>query len=207
MLTAEVLEQAQQLLDSGTSKAAAADELGIRRDTLRRAVWDGRLREEQAAPPSVGTDKSERSLQDAEAAEGLGHTACTRGGERMLAALGAINGATTRFAHCRGVSFGGVLCALGALLSNGLLGPSKELLGKISEVGLFTERSEITVKHQTTIELEQKVRDKIASLINKKSNVQDIGHRSIDPEDVSDRVDELTDFLIPPPAPSDDATS
>ena len=82
-----------------------------------------------------------------------------------------------------------------------------ELLGKISEVGLFTERSEITVKHQTTIELEQKVRDKIASLINKKSNVQDIGHRSIDPEDVSDRVDELTDFLIPPPAPSDDATS
>ena len=70
---------------------AAADELGIPRDTFRRAVWDGRLREEQVAPPSVRTDKSERSLQDAEAAEGLG-TACTRGGERMLAALRAING-------------------------------------------------------------------------------------------------------------------
>ena len=134
VMTAEALEQAQQLLDSGTSKAAAADELGIPHDTFRRAVWDGRLRKE-ARPPSVGTDKSERSLQDAEAAEGLG-TACTRGGERLLAALGAINGATTRFAHCRGVSYGGVLCALGALLSNGLLGPSKELLGKIS--GYYT---------------------------------------------------------------------
>ena len=47
-----------------------------------------------------------------------------------------------------------------------------ELLGKISEVGLFTERSEVTVKHQTTIELEQKVRDKIAALISKKSTLK-----------------------------------
>jgi hypothetical protein len=135
VMTAEVLKQAQQLLDSGKSKAAAAEELGIPRDTFRRAVWDGRLREDPARPPTVGTDKSERSIQDAQAAEGLG-TACTRGGERMLAALGAINGATTQFAHCRGVSYGGVLCALGALLSNGLLGPSKELLGKLS--GYYT---------------------------------------------------------------------
>ena len=130
VLTTEVLAAGQQLLDSGMSKAAAADELGVGRETFRRAVWDGRLREKQSPSSSVGTDKSERSLQDAQASEGLG-TACTREGERILAALGALNGATTQFEHCRGIPFGGVLCALGALLANGLLGPSKELLGKV----------------------------------------------------------------------------
>lgn len=74
-----------------------------------------------------------------------------------------------------------------------------ELLGKISEVGLFTERSEVTVKHQTTIELEQKVRDKIAALISKKSNAQDLDTRDIDSEVVQDRVDALTDILLTRP--------
>ena len=74
-----------------------------------------------------------------------------------------------------------------------------ELLGKISEVGLFTERSEVTVKHQTTIELEQKVRDKIAALISKKSNAQDLDARELDPEVVQDRVDALTDILLTRP--------
>ena len=74
-----------------------------------------------------------------------------------------------------------------------------ELLGKISEVGLFTERSEVTVKHQTTVELEQKVRDKIASLISKKSTAQDIQARESSAEELTDKVDELTDILITPP--------
>jgi len=73
------------------------------------------------------------------------------------------------------------------------------LLGKISEVGLFTERSEVTVKHQTTIELEQKVRDKIAALISKKSTAQDVEARTEDAYNVTDKVDELTDILIRPP--------
>jgi len=51
-------------------------------------------------------------------------------------ALGALNGATTQFEHCRGVPFGGVLCALGALLANGLLGPANQLLGKVK--GYYT---------------------------------------------------------------------
>lgn len=63
-------------------------------------------------------------------------TACTRSGERMLASLGALNGAAVRFEHARHVPFGGVLCALGALLENGLLGPARELLGKIN--GYYT---------------------------------------------------------------------
>ena len=42
-------------------------------------------------------------------------TACTRPGERILAALGMLNGAPTRFESCRDVSFGGVLCAASRL--------------------------------------------------------------------------------------------
>lgn len=71
-----------------------------------------------------------------------------------------------------------------------------ELLGKISEVGLFTERSEVTVKHQTTVELEQKVRDKIATLISKKSTAQDITPREASPEVIHNRINELTDIIV-----------
>ena len=47
-------------------------------------------------------------------------TACTRPEERVLAALGMLDGAPTRFETCRDVSFGSVLCALPALTQNGL---------------------------------------------------------------------------------------
>jgi hypothetical protein len=79
-----------------------------------------------------------------------------------------------------------------------------ELLGKISEVGLFTERTEVTVKHQTTIELEQKVRDKIATLISKKSLAQDVEPRELDLNVLQDRMDDMTDFLVRPPTHATD---
>jgi hypothetical protein len=41
-----------------------------------------------------------------------------------------------------------------------------ELLGKITDVGLFTERSEVTVTHQTTEDLRAKLRDKLTRLKN-----------------------------------------
>jgi len=40
-----------------------------------------------------------------------------------------------------------------------------ELLGKISDVGLFTERSEVVVTHQSSTELENKLRDKLRRLM------------------------------------------
>ena len=133
VLTPEVLLEAQRLLDGGQAKSAVAAQLGVPPDTLRRAVWDGRL----SAPPDAGAppdaappDKSQRSATDAAAAEGLG-TACTRTGERMLAALGALDEAATRFEPARAVPFGGVLCAVGALLENGLLDPVREHLGQV----------------------------------------------------------------------------
>jgi hypothetical protein len=39
-----------------------------------------------------------------------------------------------------------------------------ELLGKHSDVGLFTERSEVTVTHQSTDELRAKLREKLSKL-------------------------------------------
>ena len=41
-----------------------------------------------------------------------------------------------------------------------------ELLGKISDVGLFSEKSNITVTHQSTDELRDKLRSKLAKLVN-----------------------------------------
>ena len=39
-----------------------------------------------------------------------------------------------------------------------------ELLGKISDVGLFSERTEVTITHQSTDELKQTLRDKLNKL-------------------------------------------
>lgn len=41
-----------------------------------------------------------------------------------------------------------------------------ELLGKHSDVGLFTERSEITVTHKSSSDLEESIKDRIKRLLN-----------------------------------------
>ena len=41
-----------------------------------------------------------------------------------------------------------------------------ELLGKVSDVGLFAEKSEVTITHQTTDDLKDKLREKLARLVN-----------------------------------------
>ena len=48
-----------------------------------------------------------------------------------------------------------------------------ELLGKISDVGLFSEKSEITVTHQSTDDLREKLRQKLAKLVNPEEEVED----------------------------------
>lgn len=40
-----------------------------------------------------------------------------------------------------------------------------ELLGKISDVGLFTERSEVVITHQSSSELEERLREKLRRLM------------------------------------------
>lgn len=41
-----------------------------------------------------------------------------------------------------------------------------EMLGKISDVGLFTEKSEVTLRHRPTEELEQLLRERLAKVID-----------------------------------------
>lgn len=140
VVTAEVTAKAQELLDFGHSRNEVAEELGIKYDTLRKAITQRRLREptptDQAQevspkpasqPPVAPSDKSSRSEADAAAGDEMG-VACTRPCERVLAAIGMLpGGATTQFELCRDVSYGGVLCALPALAENGLLRHLKAL--------------------------------------------------------------------------------
>jgi len=132
VMTAEVTAQAQELLEHSWSRPKVAEALGIKCDTLRKAIEQGRVHEpsrekipgaaeqpsEPADQPSLqASDKSTRSDEDASAEMGM---ACTRPGERVLSALGMLDGAPTRFEPCRDVSFGAVLCALPALAEQGL---------------------------------------------------------------------------------------
>jgi hypothetical protein len=122
-------------------RSEAAEELGLKADTLRKAINQGRVsapasatvaqtqrpQEAAAFPRPTPSDKSSRSEADAAAGEEMG-VACTRPCERVLAALGKLpGGARTKFQSCRDVSYGGVLCALPALAGNGLFRHLSEL--------------------------------------------------------------------------------
>ncbi len=133
VLKKDVLEKAQSLLDQEYSKKDAAEKLGVKYDTLRKAVCDGRLRGPNSKETAIS--KSSRSVVDATAADGMG-TACTRVVERILASVGKCNGATVHFETCLDVPKGGVLCALPTLLANGLLNGAEQMLGKVT--GYYT---------------------------------------------------------------------
>lgn len=131
VFTQEVLEQAQTLLDHGLSRKDTAQELGVNVDALRKAINDGRLRESES--PEVfqqATNKTSRSVMDADAADGMG-TACTRIADRIGASLGRGGAAKSRFEPSLDVPKGGVLCALPALLTNGIMERSEQVLGKL----------------------------------------------------------------------------
>lgn len=48
-----------------------------------------------------------------------------------------------------------------------------ELLGKISDVGLFAEKSEVTITHQSTDDLRAKLREKLQKLSTPEEKIQD----------------------------------
>lgn len=47
-----------------------------------------------------------------------------------------------------------------------------ELLGKHSDIGIFTERSEITIHHKSSVELENSIKERVKRLLN--SDIVDI---------------------------------
>ena len=136
ILTREVLQDAQELLDTDFAVSEISQKLDVKDSTLRKAIQDGRLNRPPPDKARLGTCKSERTVTDAAAADGMG-TACTRTVERTLAAFGKIHGPSTECMHSTAVSMGAVLCALPALLSNGLLEGAEDILGKIK--GYYTK--------------------------------------------------------------------
>jgi len=129
ILTEKVLAKAQSLLDEQYTRSEISLKLHIKYDTLRKAINDGRLKETKPNNPSV-TTKSARNVEDARASFGMG-TACTRVEDRVDNVFGFGEGALIRFEPCLDVPKGGVLCALPALLQNGLLHGVKGVLGKV----------------------------------------------------------------------------
>lgn len=55
-----------------------------------------------------------------------------------------------------------------------------ELLGKISDVGLFTEKQEVTITHQTTDDLKIKLREKLSKLRERTIEAQEVGVKGTD---------------------------
>jgi len=133
VLTPELIEKAQRLLDEGYTRSDVAQELDVKYDTLRKAINDGRLWESKHK--EIAVSKSSRNVVDAAAAEGMG-VACTRVGERVLASVGKSVGATVQFELCLDVPKAGVLCAIPALLVNGLFNGAEKFLGRVS--GYYT---------------------------------------------------------------------
>ncbi len=119
VLTPEVLSKAQTLLDEGLSCSQVADELKIKRDTLKKAISDKRLLEREGKKKN----KSERSIEDDQAEMGKG---CLRVIDRVGAATGEIVEAQSQFEDLVDVENAGVLFALPALLGNGLIKHSSQ---------------------------------------------------------------------------------
>lgn len=135
VLTDEVKAKAQELLNLGKSKGEVAEELGIKLETLRKAISQGRLSVNSHKLKMIASSKSERSEKDSSAGMGMG---CTRQEDRVAAAMGLLpSGTATVFETCLDVPMGGVLCGIPALISNGLLSHIGDCFSKLS--GYYTE--------------------------------------------------------------------
>lgn len=128
VMSERVSAQCAKLLAEGIRPSVVARRVGINESTLRKALKRQAIAASPeravAAQPEVGavagSTKSERSREDAQAASGMG-VACTRADDRIAAAVGLSQCATTRFEPGQDVQMAGVLTGLPALCANGLL--------------------------------------------------------------------------------------
>ena len=128
VMSTEMSAQCAGLLAQGIRPSVVARQVGINESTLRKALKRQAIPELPKAPECAqpeggqvaGSTKSERSRDDAQAALGMG-VACTRADERIAAAVGLSQCATTRFEPGWDVQMAGVLAGLPALCANGLL--------------------------------------------------------------------------------------
>lgn len=125
VLTEVKLKECQELLDQGRSRSTVAKTAGVKKNTLDKAIRDGRLRQPQSRR-LPGSQPSDRKIASLAAAPLMG-MGCTAIVARMAASVGKIAGVQSRFEDARAVENGGVLCAVPALVANGLYGFLSEL--------------------------------------------------------------------------------
>jgi hypothetical protein len=145
-LTGEVCVRAQRLLDEGWSIRRVAAEVGVVEGTLRHALKRGDLRrsigkrsditrvparEAELSRPAVRAERDRASGQG---------VAVKRSGERALASMGLLEEAAPSFEPAEAVAGAGVLLALPALLSEGLVEVGEGVYGKLRN-GFFGLRS------------------------------------------------------------------
>ena len=141
-LKGEVKRQVQTLLNKGSSLQAAAKQVGITEGCIRYAIEKGTIvrkkqRSEKPEPHQKLKSTSERSTEDSNCAIGI---AAKREAERVLASAGKITEATPHFSAIEGVRHAGVLLALPALASVGLLEVGKKAYGVLQN-GFYGLRS------------------------------------------------------------------
>lgn len=123
--TSEKRERVAELLAAGRSIRHAAEQVGVTEGTVRHALRRGELRP-VPTPSSSTVGPRTRSEHAARAAGGV---AVQRHTERALARLGQLTEAAPRFVAAEAVRAGGVLMALPAVLTLGLLDAGQQVYG------------------------------------------------------------------------------
>lgn len=125
--TIEKRHRVAELLEAGQSIRHAAAQVGVTEGTIRHALRRGELRPDSTSPaPAVGP-----RIRSEQAASAAGGVAVQRHAERALARLGQLTEATPRFVAAEAVRAGGVLLALPAVLSLGLLDAGQQVYGAL----------------------------------------------------------------------------
>jgi transposase len=125
--TAEKRHRVAELLEAGRSIRHAAEQVGVTEGTIRHALRRGELRPApMASAPGLGP-----RIRSEQAAGAPGGVAVQRHTERALARLGLLTEAAPQFVAAEAVRAGGVLLALPAVLTLGLLDAGQQVYGAL----------------------------------------------------------------------------
>src|SRR2546425_1992728 len=125
--TAEKRHRVAELLEAGRSIRHAAEQVGVTEGTIRHAMRRGELRPApMASAPVLGP-----RIRSEQAAGAAGGVAVQRHTERALARLGQLTEAAPRFVAAEAVRAGGILLALPAVLTLGLLDAGQQVYGAL----------------------------------------------------------------------------
>jgi transposase-like protein len=125
--TPEKRQRVAALLEAGRSIRHAAQQVGVTEGTIRHALRRGELEPAPMAPaPAVGP-----RIRSEQAAKAAGGVAVQRHTERALARLGQLTEAAPRFVAAEAVRAGGVVLALPAVLTLGLLDAGQQVYGAL----------------------------------------------------------------------------